>query len=167
MCEYCGCREIPVIGRLMEEHAVAVDALGAVRRAISTGQAPAISEALTGFTGHLYPHNDAEEAGLFHELVKDEYFAEAVTGLIEQHRLMRTQVDRIAAGDWDAFTELEDTLRHHIDREENGLFPATAVAVDGDTWEAIDELTHEFNHEHHREHLETEIEHIHKNFPAS
>nr|NLI50926.1 GNAT family N-acetyltransferase [Propionibacterium sp.] len=67
-------------------------------------------------------------------------------------------LDRIGGGEWSAYGALEETLRHHIDREENGLFPATAVAVDGDSWEEIDRLTHAFNHAHHREHAHTEAE---------
>ena len=162
MCEYCGCRDIPLIGRLSEEHYQAVDALGDLRRAIATGEGDKVTAALDAFTAHIYPHNDCEEAGLFHELAKDEYFAETIAGLLEQHRLFRALVARIAGGEWDAYAELEETLRHHIDREENGLFPATAVAVDGDVWEVIDELTHVFDHDHDREHFHTEAEEAHR-----
>lgn len=158
MCEYCGCRDIPLIGRLSEEHYEAVDALGSLRRAIESGVATDVAEASGHLAGHLFVHNDSEEAGLFHELAKDEYFAPTITELIAQHRQFRALVDRIEGGDWDAYHELEQVLRHHIDREENGLFPATAVAVDGETWAEIDRLTHDFNHEHHREHGHTEAE---------
>lgn len=158
MCEYCGCRDIALIGRLSEEHYEAVDGLGRLRRSIETGDAAAVKRSLGLFAAELFPHNDSEEAGLFHELVKDEYFEPTVTELIGQHRQFRSLVGRIGEGDWAAYAELEETLRHHIDREENGLFPATAVAVDGPTWEEIDRLTHEFNHAHDREHGHTEAE---------
>ncbi len=160
MCEYCGCRDIALIGRLSEEHYQAVDGLGVLRRAIDSGDGAHVKGALDAFAAELFPHNDSEEAGLFHELVKDEYFEPTVTELIGQHRQFRALVGRIGDGDWDAYHELEETLRHHIDREENGLFPATAVAVDGPTWEEIDRLTHEFNHQHHREHGHTEGEQL-------
>ena len=158
MCEYCGCRDIPLIGRLSEEHYEAVDALGVLRRAIAAADAAQVADAVALLSAHLFPHNDSEEAGLFHELAQDEYFEPTVTELIDQHRQFRGLIERIAAGEWDAYAPLEEALRHHIDREENGLFPATAVAVDGTTWEEIDRLTHEFNHAHHREHAHSEAE---------
>lgn len=155
MCEYCGCRDIAIIGRLSEEHYGAVNALGAVRRAVESGDPAEVDRATRALSSHLFPHNRCEEAGLFKGLCQPEYcdyFGPTVDGLLDQHRLMREQVTRIRAGEWDVYAELEDTLRHHIDREENGLFPATAVTLDADTWTMIDELTHEFDHAEGREH---------------
>lgn len=160
MCEYCGCRDIPLIGRLSEEHYQAVDALGVLRRVIDADDPPGVGRAVERLRDELITHNESEEAGLFHELAKDEYFAPTVAELMTQHRNFRTLLDRIDGGDWAAYSELEEMLRNHIDREENGLFPATAVAVDGDTWEEIDRLTHAFNHTHHREHAVTEAERL-------
>lgn len=152
MCEYCGCRDIALIGRLSEEHYEAVNALGELRRAVESGDADTVASAVARMGDELFPHNDSEEAGLFAELAKDDYFAPTINQLIDEHRLMREQVQRIGAGQWDTIQEFEVTLRRHIDKEENGLFPATAVAVDGPTWERIDELTHAFDHEIGREH---------------
>lgn len=158
MCEYCGCRDIPLIGRLSEEHYEAVDGLGALRRAIDSGDQAQVEKATADLAAELFVHNDSEEAGLFAELEKDEYFAPTIAELKAQHVQFREFVSRITAGDWDAYHDLEHTLRHHIDREENGLFPATAVAVDGPTWAEIDRLTHAFNVAHDREHAMTEAE---------
>ena len=140
MCEYCGCRDIALIGRLSNEHYGAVDDLGNLRRAIETGQKALVDTAAAVMGDHLFPHNLSEEAGLFHELLDDEYFAPTVADLIEEHHLMVTQVNRIAAGEWTVYPEFENSLRGHIDKEENGLFPACAVYIDADTWVAIDEL---------------------------
>lgn len=152
MCEYCGCRDIALIGRLSEEHYEAVNALGDLRRAIESADADAVARAVVRMGEELFGHNATEEAGLFAELVKDEYFAPTVNQLIDEHRLLRDQVGRIASGAWDVIHAFEITLRHHIDKEENGLFPATAVAVDGPTWERIDALTHAFDHAMGRDH---------------
>jgi hemerythrin-like domain-containing protein len=141
MCEYCGCRDIPLIGRLSEEHYLAVDELGDLRRAIAGGEAAAVADALKRFADELFAHNDAEEAGLFHELAKDDYFAPTVAELVEQHVTFRALVDRIAGGEWGAYTDLEELLRGHIDREENGLFPAAAIAFAGMEWERVAALT--------------------------
>ena len=141
MCEYCGCRDIPLIGRLSEEHYEAVDALGVLRRAIAAADAAQVADAVALLSAHLFPHNDSEEAGLFHELAQDEYFEPTVTELIDQHRQFRGLIERIAAGEWDAYAPLEEALRHHIDREENGLFPAAAIAFAAPEWSEVDELT--------------------------
>lgn len=152
MCEYCGCRDIALIGRLSEEHYEAVNALGELRRAIDEGDADVVARAVVHMGEELFPHNDSEEAGLFAELIKDDYFEPTVTALVAEHRLMREQVERIGSGAWELVAEFEHTLRDHIHKEENGLFPATAVAVDGPTWERIDELTHAFDHARGRDH---------------
>lgn len=155
MCEYCGCRDIPIIGRLSEEHYGAVNALGGLRRGIASGDPAEVLKAVNALTGHLFPHNDCEEAGLFRGLCLPdhcEYFGASVDKLIEEHILMRTQIAKIREGKWELYGELERTLRKHIDQEENGLFPATAVTLDGETWGLIDEWTHEFDHKTGREH---------------
>lgn len=155
MCEYCGCRDIPIIGRLSEEHYGAVNALGGVRRGIEAADAAEVDRALTAMAGHLFPHNGCEEAGLFKGLCLPEHcehFGATVESLEAQHVLLKQQVARIRAGEWEVYADLESTLRHHIDQEENGLFPATAVTLDGETWDYIDELTHAYDHEIGRDH---------------
>ncbi len=155
MCEYCGCRDIAIIGRLSEEHYGAIDALGELRRAIQRGAHAEVTGALDALAEHLFPHNDLEEAGLFFGLTQPDYvdyFGETVDDLKRQHVLLRDQVACIRGGDWDVYAELEHTLRRHIEQEENGLFPATAVSLDGETWDMIDELTHEFDHAHGLDH---------------
>ncbi|MDN5570609.1 MAG: hemerythrin domain-containing protein [Propionibacteriaceae bacterium] len=155
MCEYCGCREIGIIGRLSEEHYGAVNALGGLRRAVQAQDADEVLRAVKALASHLFPHNQSEEAGLFHGLCKAEYceyFGPTVEQLKSEHCLMREQLTRIRKGEWAVYDELETTLRHHIDKEENGLFPATAVTLDGETWDEIDELTHAFDHAQGRPH---------------
>lgn len=149
MCEYCGCRDIEIIGRLSDEHYEVVDALGDLRRAIEAGDEREVRRTLNVVENHLFPHNGCEEAGLFVGLCKREYcdyFGPTVDKLKGEHVILREQVHRIRAGEWDTFKEFEFTLRHHIEQEENGLFPATPVVLDGETWDEIHELTHEYDH---------------------
>ena len=40
----------------------------------------------------------------------------------------------------------EDALRAHIDKEDNGLFPAAALGLDGDEWAEVDTTTHDHDH---------------------
>ena len=44
----------------------------------------------------------------------------------------------MSGGDFEAAATLDTLMRHHIDREENGMFPAAAIALDGETWISID-----------------------------
>ena len=43
----------------------------------------------------------------------------------------------MADGDLTRMVALETLLRRHIDKEENGLFPAAAIALDGPAWERV------------------------------
>ena len=151
MCEYCGCRDFPIIGRLSEEHYGAINALGGLRRAIDANDADEVGRALDGIASHIFVHNGCEEAGLFRGLCKPEfceYFESTVEGLKNDHVVLKQQAARIRAGEWEVYHDFEHLLRRHIDKEENGLFPATAVTLDGETWDEIDEWTHEYDHIH-------------------
>lgn len=48
----------------------------------------------------------------------------------------------IAGGNLQATSKFVGLLRRHIDKEDNGLFPAAAIALDWEEWEQVDELTH-------------------------
>ena len=88
----------------------------------------------------LEPHAEAEGAGLFAVLAEDAEFTEHVHGLCREHTALRGY-DRVAAGSYSLFPVFEKMLRAHIDREENGLFPAAAIAFAGLEWERVTELT--------------------------
>ena len=42
---------------------------------------------------------------------------------------------------WDLFPRFEDALREHINREDNGLFPAAAIHLGGPEWDEVERLT--------------------------
>lgn len=53
-------------------------------------------------------------------------------GLLDPH----TRAEQVGLfGGLDAFV---GALRRHIDREEDGLFPAAAIRLDGPDWEEVD-----------------------------
>lgn len=147
MCSYCGCRSISVIGRYSAEHDQIVNALGVLRRAAVTpasadrGVPAAVGEAAEVLRGLLDPHTESEERGLFRELRQDPDFTEHVDALCAEHGQLHGQLDAVARGELDRLPELEHLLRHHIDREENGLFPAAAIALDGPAWERVTEAS--------------------------
>ena len=141
MCGYCGCEAIDVVGRFMAEHEDVVNACGVLRRAVASHDPRKVEDAARALRDLLHPHTHAEEAGLFSVLAEDPEFTEAVARLCAEHTMLDRLLDQVVAGGWETFPAFERALRDHIDREENGLFPAAAVRFAGPEWERVDELT--------------------------
>ncbi len=141
MCSYCGCESITVIGRFMDEHVSIINALGDLRRACVLGEPATVHRAVAVLHDLLEPHARAEEVGLFSVLAEDEEFTAQVDGLCREHAMLHQLLDRVGAGSHTHLPDLERMLRAHIDREENGLFPAAAIGLDGPEWERVDALT--------------------------
>jgi hemerythrin-like domain-containing protein len=89
----------------------------------------------------LEPHTAAEEVGLFAVLAEDAEFTDHVQALCEEHVTLEALLDRVARGEHEVFVTFERALRVHIDREENGLFPAAAVRFAGPEWGRVTALT--------------------------
>ena len=143
MCGYCGCESIDVIGRFMREHVDIINATGDLRRSAEADDPARVRAAATTLRGLLDPHTVAEETGLFAVLAEDLEFTDHVHGLCGEHLTLGQLLDRIEAGSHDLFPDFEQLLRAHIDREENGLFPAAAIAFAGPEWERVAGLTPE------------------------
>ena len=141
MCTYCGCESIAVIGRFMAEHTEIVNAAGRLRRAVEGGDQDAVERACDEVAALLSPHTQAEEVGLFAVMRRQEEFTEHVDGLCAEHTSLDEQLAAVRAGDHARFEQFLDDLRHHIDREDNGLFPASAIALDGPDWEEVEGAT--------------------------
>lgn len=93
----------------------------------------------------LREHNQLEEDGLFNALAPEAEFSESLTKLRLEHAEIDEFVGRIIAGEYSRVIELETLLRNNISNEENGLFPASAVTLDGIVWDKI-EADHEITH---------------------
>lgn len=141
MCSYCGCENIEVIGRFMAEHIEIINANGDLRRAIDAGEPEQVAAAARKLAAVLDPHTRAEEVGLFTVLGRDDEFTEHINRLCAEHESLDAALIAIASGSWEGFLTFERELRDHIDREENGLFPAAAIAFAGPEWAEVDELT--------------------------
>jgi hemerythrin-like domain-containing protein len=137
MCSYCGCRSISVIGRLSEEHEHIVNHLGELRGACATADQGTVAQALDALVAHLDPHTHSEERGLFHVLRRNPEFTDHVDSLHTEHVGIDALVAELRAGDLGVLDELSDALYEHIDKEENGLFPAAAIELDGPDWEEV------------------------------
>lgn len=125
----------------MDEHVSIVNALGDLRRAIQSAEESAIRTAASGLAGLLGPHAHAEEVGLFTVMARDDEFTEHIASLCAEHASLDAALIAIAEGSWDGFLAFERALRNHIDREDNGLFPAAAIAFAGPEWTEVHELT--------------------------
>lgn len=137
MCSYCGCDSIEVIGRFMAEHVEVINAAGELRAAVHTGDAVAVAAAKEHAASLLWPHTEAEESGLFSVMATQDEFAEHIAILCGEHVTLAAQLAAITPGDDAAMGAFEDTLREHIDKEDNGLFPAAAIALGGADWEDV------------------------------
>ncbi|MHB1008233.1 MAG: hemerythrin domain-containing protein [Propionibacteriaceae bacterium] len=134
MCSYCGCDSIEVIGRFMGEHEEIVNATGRMRAAVRSANPQAVEDARSEVSALLWPHTRAEEAGLFRVMAREELYADHIATLCGEHQNLDELLAVVTPGDDEAMLRFNDALRTHIDKEDNGLFPAAAVALDGAAW---------------------------------
>lgn len=138
MCQYCGCRDMPLIRDYIAEHERVMNHGGAAVRALDAGDLTLARTELATMAAELHTHWRGEENGLFAVLGTDELFAAHIAPLIAEHReladLLAT-VDFDDAGDRDRFRRAFDDLYEHMAKEEDGLFPAALTTLDGAEWD--------------------------------
>lgn len=137
MCSYCGCRNIPMIAKLNGEHDAIVNSTYALQIAFRDQDVEAARIAGKTLAELLHPHTHREQVGLFAEMEKDELFTEHIASLCVEHDQLDAELDVISAGDLRRIPTMITLLNNHIDREENGLFPAALAFLDDDQWDAI------------------------------
>lgn len=138
MCSYCGCQALTVIRLLTIQHEQIINKLGEVRRACELNDSHSVSIQARELAFLLAAHNKLEEDGLFDALMPDLEFADSLAKLRAEHSEIDELVGRIVSGEVSAIGNLEIALRNNISNEENGLFPASAVTLDGPIWDAIE-----------------------------
>jgi hypothetical protein len=139
MCNYCGCRDFPLVALLTEQHGAIEELAGELRRAILGARDADASRVLDELLAQLHPHTTTEERGLFAELRAEGSLAEAVERLCAEHEDIHGvlgAVDR-AAPDWSVVLGALERLHRHIDNEEHGLFPAAVIALPIPAWDRI------------------------------
>ncbi|WP_345508016.1 hemerythrin domain-containing protein [Terrabacter aeriphilus] len=135
----------------MAEHVEIINASGDLRRACERRDDAAVERAAHRLGHLLDPHTSAEESGIFAVLSEDPEFTDHVATLCAEHDDLGRQLVAIRRGEHRRFPVFERALRDHIDREENGLFPAAAIAFAGPEWDRVESLTpaaHGHPHEH-------------------
>lgn len=125
----------------MSEHEDLVNFTGDLYRARESGDPAAVAQALEQLDGLLHPHTHAEERGLFAVLRRNPEFTDHVDGLCAEHTGLEAMAQEIRNGDFDVVDEFIDALREHMDKEDNGLFPAAAIELEGPDWEEVVALT--------------------------
>lgn len=161
MCSYCGCDSIEVIGRFMAEHVEIINATGKLRSAVQSGDADSLEIARSAVAALLWPHTVAEEAGLFRVMARDATYAAHIATLCDEHETLEELLGLLAPGDRAAMARFEHALREHIDKEDNGLFPAAAVGLDGPDWVEVHASTphsHDGGEPHVHDHGDTTYE---------
>lgn len=138
MCSYCGCQSLPVIRLLTVQHEVIINKLGEVRRSCEAGAIQDCQKHADDLVELLLMHNQLEEKGLFEALSTDSEFADALVKLMSEHAEIDDLLGRFQAGEYALISNLETVLRNNISNEENGLFPASAVTLDGVVWDRIE-----------------------------
>lgn len=138
MCSYCGCQSLTVIRLLTIQHEKIINKLGKVRRACEIGDSNFASRQAEELVVMLAAHNKLEVEGLFDALDRDAEFAESLAKLRAEHFEIDQLVGKVVSGEFVAVADLEFALRNNISNEENGLFPASAVTLDGPVWDAIE-----------------------------
>jgi iron-sulfur cluster repair protein YtfE (RIC family) len=145
MCHYCGCRDIPLIRDFIAEHERATNLGGDAVRALDRGDLVRARALLHNMGVELRSHWQGEEDGLFAVLGRDELFAEHIGPLVREHReleeLLRT-VDLSDPADQGRVRTAVFELHEHIAKEEDGLFPASLIALGGDEWDASIQAWH-------------------------
>ena len=139
MCHYCGCRDMPLIRDYIAEHERATNLMGEAVRAMDAGDLDHASGLLARVADELTSHWQGEESGLFAAMQPDPLYAEHIAPLVEEHRALGdflVTLDIRDPADQKRIRHEADELWAHIAKEEDGLFPASLTALDGDEWDA-------------------------------
>ena len=144
MCEYCGCQDVVAIAELTAEHDAVVSLSGDARRALAAGDLSLAASKGRAIAAVLGPHTAVEEGALFPAMAAE--FAGHVTDLIDEHRLVSlvlaeaTDATPTDPGWPDRLERALETLREHIIKEQDGLFPAALATLDPADWDRIDDV---------------------------
>ncbi len=144
MCDYCGCRLIPPIADLSQEHDRLMDLAYELRRLAAAGSRDRVVEILDGeFASLLRHHTDKEERGIFAELRVTGEADPRLDALIGEHRDIEALLALVRKGQegWqEALGRLAGDLSSHIIDEEVDLFPYAMYELDDTQWDTVAEV---------------------------
>jgi len=141
VCEYCGCKSVPLIRELMDEHTALLDQAVHIRHALSKERWDLAAQLLQVFTHGLDTHVTREERGVFAAMRDSGDFVDEVIALEAEHDALDAAVVRLdpdtPAGLAARFDALVAELTEHIEREDLGIFPVAVVTLGGSGWKTV------------------------------
>ena len=126
-----------MIAQLNAEHDAIVNSSYALEIAVRDQDVEVARAACKELGELLHPHTRREENGLFAEMKKDELFTGHVASLCIEHSELDGELVAVEAGDLGSIPKMLTLLNNHIDREENGLFPAALAYLDDTQWDIV------------------------------
>jgi hemerythrin-like domain-containing protein len=142
MCQNCGCLANTVIDELTREHDAAVGLIRTAFELLVAGRIADVAATCRAISALLNPHTAVEEEGLFVELFRE--FPGPLEALTREHRHIEGVLEEAAAGVpadplWpERLRGALGMLREHILKEQDGVFPAAIISLDGDQWENVE-----------------------------
>jgi iron-sulfur cluster repair protein YtfE (RIC family) len=136
---------MPLIRDYIAEHERATNLGGDAVRALDRGAVPEASALLAAMHVELESHWRGEETGLFAVMGHDPLVAEHIGPLVEEHRELAALLATVDLSDeaaQDSIRAAVSELHEHIAKEEDGLFPASLIALAGDEWDAAMDAWH-------------------------
>jgi hypothetical protein len=127
VCDHCGCQELDAIGELTAEHDVVVTLSGQVRRALRDGDLDLAAIGARAIVAVLRLHPAVEEGAWSTSIA----------------RSSRRWPSRRTAPRADPFWPRRHeqalvTLREHIIKEQDGVFPAALATLSAAQWDQVD-----------------------------
>ena len=125
MCEHCGCRQNPEIGKLGAEHDAIAELADLVMAEVAAGT-ESVAGAAARLRELLIPHVRGEEAGVFRVADEIGLRYQYVEELEDDHRKFDGALSDPGTMEVSELEALLDELHHHIAVEEYDLFPVVA-----------------------------------------
>jgi hemerythrin-like domain-containing protein len=133
-----------VIGELTREHDAVVSLIRTASGQLIGGRLDEAATTCRVISALLAPHTAVEEEGLFAQLFRE--FPGQLDALCQEHRHIEDVLDEAAAGTpsdplWpERLRDALGVLREHILKEQDGVFPAAIISLDGDQWEDVESV---------------------------
>lgn len=131
---------MPLLRDYIAEHERAMNLGGDAVRALDRADFVQARELLSAMGDELRSHWRGEEQGLFAVMaVVDELYADHIRPLVGEHRELDELLDAVdlrEAADREHVRQAIEDLHEHIAKEEDGVFPASLTALDGEQWDA-------------------------------
>ena len=140
MCDYCACRDHPLLERLGDDHTQLLAWGVRIEAALRGGDQAAARAGLQHLLAILDPHLELEELALLPALAGDDVFAATVVTIAADHHRARTGRPAQHPADpadptWAATVRaFVSDLRAHIHLEEYDVFPAASQLLAPSLW---------------------------------